>query len=1029
MYDKENITHYYLNLYDEFVQKYGENTIILMEVGSFYEMYGIETDKIIKGKVTEIANLLNIQCTKKDKAKLEEDYSNPRMAGFPSVSLSKYLNIILENNYTVVLVEQTTPPPKPIRKVTKILSPGTNFDTNKVISSNLMSIYIEKLNEQKLCIGISLIDVITGRNKVFETYSHPGDKDYGLEEIFRMIKVYNPTEILINSKEFNMSNKEILSYFEIENLPVHINSDIDVSSIETLSFQKQYFEKIFKPDTMITVIEYLDLEKKIWGTISYIYLLQFAYEHDVRILDKLTPPSIINQDNLLLLANNTVQQLNITSNTSTNTINNSLLGLINKCSTAMGKRLFVERLLNPIRDNQQLNRRYDLIDSMLDNENYQLFEKMLKNMNDLERYNRRMSIAILHPCELANMIISYTYASEILNNYKDIAKHINQTTIDINHENKFLKFIGEYNEIFNDEMYKYNIDKIASNIFNEGVYPELDKINEELKECEKFFIEIKDIFSSVINSSQSTYKNTQSDPVKIDFNERDGTYLSITKKRYEILKNHYSEKPYYMINSEKFNFNDIEVRHDKGGTKLYSHLIKKNSDKVIILKDKLNRLSTKFYIEKLHYFSNKYDSDLKYITNIISEIDVLKSCAKTSIIYNYKRPVIDEDADISSYIDAQEVRHPIIERIQTDIEYVPNNINLGNNSQNGMLLYSVNAAGKSSLMKSIGINIIMAQAGMFVAASSFTYKPYKNIFTRISGNDNLFKGQSSFAVEMSELRGILKRADNSSLILGDELCSGTETESAQAIVAAGIIWLSSKNASFIFATHLHQLSKMDQINELDNVNHYHLKVEYEPISKKLTYNRKLSPGSGISIYGLEVCKAMDLDHEFLELANTIRLDLSSDDNEILTDKKSKYNANIIIDKCEICNSSAEDVHHIKFQCTADKNNMIGIYHKNIDNNLVCLCKQCHIDVHNDKIEIYGYQKTSSGNELKFKIIKSEELDKDKNKKYSPEQIAVILEIKKQNKKISQKDAVNRLREKNSIKISPATLSKIWNGKY
>jgi DNA mismatch repair ATPase MutS len=283
-------------------------------------MYGIETNQINKGKVTEISNLLNIQCTKKDKTKSEENYSNPRMAGFPSAALDKFINIILDNNYTVVVVEQVTPPPKPERKVTKILSPGTNYNNSKTSTANVMSIYIEKTGKNEICIGVSIIDVITGKNLVFETQSRKDDKDYGYEEIFRMIQVHNPTELLINVKNTGMTREEIISYFEIDNISCHINienshikkkdniemknsqmenleiensekqnSEIENSNTDienyykidkncfNLSYQKKFLEKIFKPDSMLSVIEYLDLERKIWGLVSYILLLQFKY--------------------------------------------------------------------------------------------------------------------------------------------------------------------------------------------------------------------------------------------------------------------------------------------------------------------------------------------------------------------------------------------------------------------------------------------------------------------------------------------------------------------------------------------------------------------------------------------------------------------------------------------------------------------------------------------------------------------------------------------------------------------------------
>ena len=117
-------------------------------------------------------------------------------------------------------------------------------------------------------------------------------------------------------------------------------------------------------------------------------------------------------------------------------------------------------------------------------------------------------------------------------------------------------------------------------------------------------------------------------------------------------------------------------------------------------------------------------------------------------------------------------RHPIIERINEKKEYIGNDIEL---SEKGILLYGVNSSGKSSLMKAVGLNIIMAQSGMFVPAHEFTYEPYHHIFTRIFGSDNIYKGLSSFAVEMIELRNILKRSNKFSLILGDEICNGTES--------------------------------------------------------------------------------------------------------------------------------------------------------------------------------------------------------------------------------------------------------------
>ena len=134
--------------------------------------------------------------------------------------------------------------------------------------------------------------------------------------------------------------------------------------------------------------------------------------------------------------------------------------------------------------------------------------------------------------------------------------------------------------------------------------------------------------------------------------------------------------------------------------------------------------------------------------------------------------------------------------------------NMKDNKMHGVLLYGINSSGKSSLMKSIGIVVIMAQAGFYVPAKSFSYCIFDEIFTRISGSDNIAKGLSSFAVEMLELKNIFNRATGHSLILGDEISHSTETMSGVSIVASAILKLASLRSIFVFATHLHQLPKL-----------------------------------------------------------------------------------------------------------------------------------------------------------------------------------------------------------------------------
>jgi len=239
----------------------------------------------------------------------------------------------------------------------------------------------------------------------------------------------------------------------------------------------------------------------------------------------------------------------------------------------------------------------------------------------------------------------------------------------------------------------------------------------------------------------------------------------------------------------------------------------------------------------------------------------------------------------------------------------------------------------------------MAQSGLFVPCDQFEFVPYTGIFTRILGNDNLFKGLSTFAVEMSELRIILKMANENSLILGDELCSGTEHDSAVSIFVSGLESLYTKKTSAIFATHLHEIVHYDEIKAMDKLLINHLTVSYNREEDLLIYDRKLRDGPGESMYGLEVCKSLHLPDDFLEHAYAIRRKYNNDSG-ILSKKASHFNSKKIMDICELCRvKKGDEVHHLQHQENADKNNMISHFHKNHPANLLTLCEQCHHEIH------------------------------------------------------------------------------------
>ena len=297
----------------------------------------------------------------------------------------------------------------------------------------------------------------------------------------------------------------------------------------------------------------------------------------------------------------------------------------------------------------------------------------------------------------------------------------------------------------------------------------------------------------------------------------------------------------------------------------------------------------------------------------------------------------------------------LIEQLNTTGEkYVTNDVRL---SSEGILLFGTNTVGKTSIVRAIGIAVVLAQAGMFVPATKMEFYPFNQIFTRIIGNDNLFKGLSTFAVEMTELKMILQCAGARSLVLGDELCSGTETDSATSIFVAGLQHLYQERATFVFATHFHEVVGYEEVAEMsDRLFMKHLSVRYVG-DGRLIYDRKLKDGAGDSMYGLEVCKSLQMPDAFLKRAYEIRSKYGcggAGEKSPLEFKQSRYNSQKLVGKCEMCGTKmARETHHVVQQKYADPVTgwIAGIegsntsLHKDHISNLKALCEKCHDAIH------------------------------------------------------------------------------------
>ncbi len=959
------LTQTYFDLQRFFEEKYGDDTVVFMEIGTFYEVYEVNNDEEQIGKAKEIAELLNIQLTKKNKKIIENSEKNPLLAGVPAVSFERYLSrLIAEQKYTVIVVKQKGTPPKISRYISQIVSPGTNFE--HIIDNDdnyIVSLLIDKFRDIYV-VGYSAIDVTTGKTWLYESHGTSEDPAYALDEVFNLLNVYRTSEVVVSFLDGIDDQRHVMQYLEI---PEHYHYSVNNKRFK-IDFQNELFKEVYQIQSLLSPIEHLDLERSPMITESLAILIDFVIEHDYHIVQKLAMPGIIDNRRYMYLGNNALEQMGVISKDRKEF---TLLKMLDKSATAIGRRLLKERLLNPIMDENELERRYNLIERVTSHVRY--LDEMMRGVYDLERLARRLNLGRLHPFEMNHMYDSMVSVKELMQYVKKYK--IQKTPFHESEVEEFLRDIAKTIDL--DISRRFTNATVDENFLMSGVDETIDTL---VQENRTMLLAFEDIVGKIEQLLEEVNAASSTKVVTLGLLEKEGYYISISKNRFSLIEKAFKESEY---------FNEFNVKKLTNNVKITSSFTDKLSDNIMKNRRKIVTLVKERYIQLQALFERRYSLLFSRVISYVADLDVGVSSSKVAQEYKHSRPMIVQAQKDENFMQIMQLRHPLIEVQERGGLYVPNDIVMGNRDYmdlphpktvmldvavhdgheiNGVLLYGINSSGKSSLMKSIGIAVLMAQSGFFVSAAVMKFSIFDSIFTRIVSKDNLAKGLSTFAVEMLELKNIFNRASTRSLVLGDEISHGTETLSGVAIVASAIEKLADIRCLFLFATHLHQLSTMEEITRLDNVVDLHLSVEYDEAGDKLIFNRVLQAGSGSSIYGLEFAKSLHMDSEFLEKANAIRKRLANDYDELellVKKKKSKYNKELYVTKCIICGAVAEDVHHISQKSLADSAGFIGHFHKDNKHNLVPLCKEHHKQIHDGKLHVNGFIMTSKGLELQF----------------------------------------------------------------
>ena len=991
--------------YFEDTKKYklshGEKTIVLIQVGSFFECYSfVENDGSYSGSnIEEFSRICDMAIANKNVC-----VGNKKivMAGFGLTQLEKYVKRLLEHGYTIPVITQNAQA-KTERSLACIYSPGMYFNNDtENLSNNTICIWLNVakpnnvIKESLLTVGLSIIDILTGKLINFEYTIPYVNNPIVYDNLEKYISVHNPSEAIIitnnNEREY-IDN--VINYINLKASKIHkivLEKDKEKTdelikigfNCEKQKYQECLIDKLYGIGSFREKPEFYQYPI---ANQSLCFLLDFIEKHNPNLIKDISLPDFENHTEKLVLSNHSLQQLNIINDNNYSGKLSSVSSMLNNCITSIGKRKFNYELLHPTSNIDELNKSYDITEHLLETKFYNVIRDDLNTIKDIERIERKLIINKLEPRDfymlyynLSKIKILFqkiSKASDNLKLYEYISSFIDckidNTCDEIKNfiDNKFN--VERINNIVMDKLGNCDIEDL--DFINKNYDKDLHKQLKESMDSKEVFEAIRKYLSDIIKKYE---KNKDAEFVKIHETSKSDSFLLATKRRAVILQDSLKKEENVVNIKYLSNFSRKEEIYELDISKLEYLEHGSNKTNMVIMSPEIKKMASSIQNDKEHLinrinivysnilrefieFNDK--SKLSTISRFIGLIDTIQNKSYNANKFNYTKPIIDDLNDGKSYFKAKQIRHPLIEQINQNELYVSNDIELGDDS-NCSLIYGTNAVGKSSLIKSIGINIILAQSGNYVASTSFKYFPYNTLFTRILNTDNIFKGLSTFALEMSELRNILKYSDKNSIVLGDELCSGTESISGLSIFTASLERLHNNEVSSIFATHYHELLKYDEIKNLNKLKIYHMSVIFDKKSNKLIYDRKIKEGSGQMMYGIQVAESLDLDSEFIERCYSIRNKYNENDNTIMDSKGSSYNAKKIKEKiCEMCGENpSSDIHHLAFQQNSDNNGFINDFHKNNKANLISICEKCHLKIHKENKQMKKV-KTSNGYEL------------------------------------------------------------------
>ncbi|MFX0043708.1 MAG: DNA mismatch repair protein MutS [Candidatus Hodarchaeota archaeon] len=778
------------------VKKKFPQFLLAYRMGDFYEFFYDDAEKISK--------LLGITLTKR---KIGND-AYP-LAGIPHHSGHNYFNNLMNLGETLVIVDQLEDPATVKgrivkRGVTRILSPGTIIEPNMLKSNE--NNYIAAMVKERKGFGVVFADISTGEFVATEFSIKDQDPQ---EKLLSLFSQYDPVELIIPPE---MKKDERLFI---------LLTDLTEAIIKSYEEHVFYYDEAYALLTRhfkVSNLKSFGLENNQMAIQAAGGLLAFLKDTQRDLIPNIFKINIIQEKEILHLDYVTQRNLELINSLWEKGKEATLYSIFNLTHTPMGARLLKKFILQPLTNIEEINQRLNIVQKFKDDVFLRSdLREELKIVGDLERFINRINY------------IGRTNARDLINIKNSLEKipKIKQLLekAKIPEISEFVEKIDTFDKI--KLLIEVAIKDNPPTTVREGNIIK-DKYNDEVDQLRDMIHNGKGYVLQYEKEQKKRWNLTTG--LKVGHNNILGYYIEITLRTLKSIRNVPEEY--------------VERATLKNAKRYTTKKLKELEEKIVNAEEKINDLEYEIF-NTIRESVEKETKNILETAKNIAVIDVLSSFAEIAEQYNYCRPIINNNNKII----VKEGRHPVVEQINLDEQFIPNDCYLDNDNDQLLIITGPNMAGKSTYLRQVALICIIAQMGCFVPAKSATLGIIDQIFTRIGASDDLARKLSTFMIEMTETAKILNYATPNSLVIIDELGRGTSTSDGQSIAMATLEKLHDLQVKTLFSTHYHQLTEIN----LPRVKNYHLDI-IENDDGSINFVRKLRLGSTDKSYGIHVAK-------------------------------------------------------------------------------------------------------------------------------------------------------------------------------